>query len=121
MCECSCRWLRAQRGLDGPPLVHRGVRVRGLLERKGEVEDLARVDLAVAEELDQLGQEPAYRRGPAEQVHLGEEQLLAGQRDVVCDADVADVAAGPGGADGLHHRLLRADRLDDRMRAETAG
>ena len=37
------------------------------------------------------------------------------------DADVADVPAGPGGADGLHHRLLGADRLDDRVRAEPVG
>ena len=29
------------------------------------------------------------------------------------DADEADVPAGAGGADGLHHRLLGADGLDD--------
>ena len=40
---------------------------------------------------------------------------------VVADADVADVAAGPGGADGLHHRFLGADRLDDAVRAEATG
>jgi hypothetical protein len=28
------------------------------------------------------------------------------------DADVADVTAGASGAEGLHHRLLGADRLD---------
>ena len=39
----------------------------------------------------------------------------------VGDADVADVAAGPGGADGLHHRLLGADGLDDGVRAEAVG
>ena len=55
------------------------------------------------------------------QVDVGEEQLLAGQLHVVGDPDVADVAAGPGGADGLHHRLLGADGLDDRVRAEPAG
>jgi hypothetical protein len=52
---------------------------------------------------------------------VGEEQLLTGQLDPVSDADVADIPAGTGGADGLHHRLLRADRLDDRVRAEPAG
>jgi hypothetical protein len=33
-------------------------------------------------------------------------------------ADEADVAARAGGADDLHHRLLAADRLDHRVRAE---
>jgi len=36
------------------------------------------------------------------------------------DADEADVPAWPGGADGLHHRLLRADCLDHRVCAEPA-
>src|SRR4051812_27068529 len=121
MCECSCRWLRAQQRLDRPPLVHRGVRLRCLLKGQGEVEDLAWVDLAVADKLDQFRQEPAYRRGSAEQVHLREEQLLAGQRDAVSDADVADMPAGTGGTDRLHHRLLRTDGLDDGVRAEAAG
>jgi hypothetical protein len=38
---------------------------------------------------------------------MGEEQFFAGQFDAVGDADVADVSAGPGGADGLHHRLRK--------------
>jgi hypothetical protein len=36
----------------------------------------------------------------------------------VCDADVP---AGSGGADGLHHRFLGADRFDDRVGAEPVG
>jgi hypothetical protein len=56
-----------------------------------------------------------------QQVHVGEEQLFPGQLYVVGDADVADVATGPGGADGLHYRLLGADRLDDAVRAEPVG
>lgn len=36
-------------------------------------------------------------------------------------AHVADVAAGPSCADGLHHRLLRADGLDDGVGAEPVG
>ena len=36
-------------------------------------------------------------------------------------ADEPDVPAGSGGADGLHHRLLGADRLDDRVRADPIG
>ena len=55
------------------------------------------------------------------QVHSGEEQLLAGQRDLVGDADVADVPARAGGADRLHHRLLGAHRLDHAVRPEAAG
>ena len=37
------------------------------------------------------------------------------------DADVADVPAGAGGADGLHHRLLGADGLDRGVGAEAVG
>ncbi len=51
---------------------------------------------------------------------MAEEQLVAGQV-AVGDADVADVAAGPDGADGLQHRLAGADGLDDRVHAEPAG
>jgi len=36
----------------------------------------------------------------------------------VGDADVPDVPAGPGGVDGLHHRLLGADGLDHGVRAQ---
>jgi hypothetical protein len=52
------------------------------------------------------------------QVDVAVEQFLAGQGDVVGDADVA---AGSGGADGLHHRFLRADGLDDAVRAGAVG
>jgi len=36
-------------------------------------------------------QKPADGGGTAVQVHVGEEQLLAGQCDVVRDADISDV------------------------------
>src|SRR6266536_602280 len=42
------------------------------------------------------------------------------QLDTVGDADEADVPARAGGVDRLQHRLPGADRLDDRVRAETA-
>jgi hypothetical protein len=45
----------------------------------------------------------------------GKEQLFAVELDAVRDADVAEMATGSGGTDGLHHRLLRADCLDDRV------
>jgi hypothetical protein len=35
--------------------------------------------------------------------------------------DVADMPAGPGGTNGLHQRLLGADRFDDRVGAEPVG
>jgi len=46
------------------------------------------------------------------------EQIHARQRDVAADAYEADVSAGAGSADRLHHRLLRPDRLGDGVRAE---
>jgi hypothetical protein len=52
------------------------------------------------------------------QVDLGEEQLVVWELDIVQDPDEADVPARPGGADGLHHRLLVTDRLDYRVGAE---
>ncbi len=51
------------------------------------------------------------------QVDRSEEQLLTGQLHAVGDPDEADVPAGAGGADGLHHRLVGADRLDHPVRA----
>ena len=59
--------------------------------------------------------------GAAVDVDAGHEELVAGDRDVVGDADEADVAAGAGRADGLHHGLLGADRLDDGVGTEPAG
>ena len=52
---------------------------RGFIEGQLEVEDLARVDLSVPDQLDQIGQEAAHRGGAAVQVDVGSEQLLAGQ------------------------------------------
>jgi hypothetical protein len=110
----------SEQGLDGAPFVHCPVTFGGLLEREGQVEDLAGVDHAPPDELDQFGQEPPDRGWAAVPVYGGEEQLVAGQLDAVGDADVADVAAGTGGTDRLHHRLLGADGFDDRVRAEAA-
>src|SRR5439155_17205081 len=97
-----------QQRLDRPSLIHGSIPLRDLVERQGEVEDLAGVYLAVPDEVDQLGQEAAHRRGTAVQVDVGEEQLVAWDLDVMEDPDVSDVPARPGGADGLHHRLLGA-------------
>jgi hypothetical protein len=55
--------LWPQWGLDGAAFVHGPVAL-GLVERQGQVEDLAGLDLAVADQVDELGQEAAYRGGP---------------------------------------------------------
>ena len=52
---------------------------------------------------------------------MAEEELIAGEV-AVGDADVTDVAAGSSGADELGASTREsADRLDDRMRAESVG
>src|SRR5215212_3432752 len=113
--------LRAQQRLDRAALVHRAVALRHLLQRQAQVEDFAGVDLPVPDQVDKLGQEAPHRGGTAVQVHVREEELLPRDLHVVEHTDEPDVTAGPRRADGLHHRLLRADGLDDRVRAEPAG
>src|SRR5215218_5439454 len=49
------------------------------------------------------------------------EELLPRDLHIVEHADEPDVTACPRGADGLHHRLLRADGLYHRVRPQTAG
>src|SRR5829696_6968254 len=112
---------RPQQRLDRAALVHRAVALRHLLERQVQVEDLAGVDLPVPDQLDKLGQEAPHRGGTAVQVHMREEELLPRDLHVVEHAHEPNVTACPRGADGLHHGLLRADRLDDRVRPETVG
>src|SRR5215218_6246124 len=115
---CRRARLWPQEYLDRLALVHRTVGGGGLVERELEVEDLARVDLAVPDEVDEFGQEAAYRRGAAVHVREAPEQVHAVDGDAVGDADEADMAAGARSVEGLVHRLLRADGLDDRVRAE---
>src|SRR5437867_684529 len=86
------RRLRAQKRLDRSPFVHRLVAGGGVLKRQFEVEDLSWVDLAVPDQVDELGQEAAHRGGPSVEVGKAPEQLHPGQRDLVTDADEADVA-----------------------------
>jgi hypothetical protein len=49
-------------------------------------------------------------------VNVREEQLLTLEFHAVRNADITDVATWSGGADRLHHRLLRADALQYRIR-----
>src|SRR5215203_1231337 len=112
---------RPQQRLDRAALVHRAVALRRLLQRQSQVEDLTGLDLPVPDQLDKLGQKAPNRGGTAVQVHMREEELLPGDLHVVEHAHEPDVTACPRGADGLHHRLLRADGLHDRVRAEPAG
>src|SRR5256885_17196650 len=81
--------LRPQERLDRAALIHRAVTLGDLLERQGEIEDLAGVDLAVAHQVDQLGQEAAYRGGTAVQVDMGEEQLLTLELNPMRDSNIA--------------------------------
>src|SRR4051794_23093337 len=105
----------------GGALVHRSVALRRLVQREGEVEDLAGVDRAVPDELDQPGQVLPDGGRAAVDVDTGHEQLVTGDRDVVEDADETHVTARPGGVDRLHHGLLGTDGLDHRVRAEPPG
>src|SRR6266542_3011770 len=63
-----------QKGLDRAPLVHRTVRLSYLLEWQREIEDSAGIDLLLADQFDQLGQETAYWGGPAVQSDVRVEQ-----------------------------------------------
>ena len=80
-----------------------------MVEGQGQVEDPAGIDLAVPDEIDELGQEAAHRGGTAVQVDLREEQLVVRELDVVREArkgrtvmtngpflDVSLDGAGPG-------------------------
>src|SRR2546427_3336754 len=62
-----------------------------------------------------------YRHGATVQVDVAVEQLLAIEFDAVRDADVAHVAAGAGGTDRLHHRLLRADAVERGVSTDSLG
>src|SRR2546429_4659618 len=91
--------VHGQQRLDGAAFVHGAVALGDLIEGEREVEDLAGIDLAVPDEVDELGKEPADRCGATVQVGVAEEQLGPGE-GAVSDADVADVPAGAGGVDG---------------------
>ncbi|GAA2568447.1 hypothetical protein GCM10010398_67780 [Streptomyces fimbriatus] len=110
---------------DGAALVHRPVAlgdlVQGEGEGEGEVEDLARVDPALEDAADQVGQVAAYGGGAAAQADVGEEQLLPVVGDLVRDADEADVPARPGRVQGLPHGLRGADALQDAVGTDAAG
>ena len=73
--------LRAQQNLDRATLVHRAIRLGYLVERQGQVEDLAWVYLSVPHQVDQLGQEAAHWGGATVEVDMGEEQLVAIELD----------------------------------------
>lgn len=53
-----------EEGLDGSAFVHGPVALGGLFEREGEIEDVARVDVAVVDEVQVLWEEPRTGAGP---------------------------------------------------------
>jgi len=57
--------LRTQQGLDCASLVHRAIALCNLLEWKGQVEDLAGIDRALHDQVNQMWQVSPYRRGTA--------------------------------------------------------
>src|SRR5436190_3854676 len=77
---CGRARSRAQKRLDRAPFVHRFVACGGVAEWELEVEDLSGLDRPVPDQLDQLGQEAAYRRRPAVEVGETPEQVHAGHR-----------------------------------------
>src|SRR5215210_755968 len=105
--------LRVEQHLDRPPAIHRVVPSRRFVERQLEIEHLARVDQAVPDQVDKLGEEASNRCRATVEMDMAEEELVASELDVVRHADVAHMAARAGGANCLHHRLLRANGLDD--------
>ena len=70
--------------------------------------------LRFPDQFDQL----AHRRRSSVEVRKAPEQVDPRQLDAVGGADEADVPARAGGMDRLHHRLLRADGLDDGVRPD---
>jgi hypothetical protein len=115
----SASW--AQQRLDGAALVHRVVALRYLIKRQGQVEHLAGVDFSVPHPVNQFGKVAAYRGGATVEVDVSEEELLAIELDPVRDADLAHGAAPARGTDRLHHRLLRTDTLQYRVRTDSVG
>ena len=89
------RQLRLQQRLDRPTLVHRAVALGDLRQRQYQVEHLSRIDGPVEDEIDQLRQILANRRGATVQMDMREEQLLPIERHTVWHTDVAHVAAWP--------------------------
>src|SRR6266511_1716217 len=91
-------WTASDREQDlgGGALVHCLVALGCPVERQGEVEDLAGGGCAVADQLDQLGQELPYRGGAAVEVTARPEQLIAGDGVVVGHTPDPDMAAGTG-------------------------
>src|SRR3954465_6453773 len=88
-----------EQDLGGSALVHCLVALCCPVERQGQVEDLAGVDCAVPDQLDQLGQELPDRGGAAVDVNARREQLVAGDGDVVGHTHESDVATGTGRVD----------------------
>jgi hypothetical protein len=92
---------RAKEDLDRSPLIHRPITLGRLLERQFKVEDLARIDLTVPDQVHEPGQEAAHRGGASVHVHVGPEQLLPSQLHVMQYPDKTDMPARAGRTDGL--------------------
>lgn len=89
----SGRVSRVEQRRDRGAFVHSAVAVGDLGQREHGVEDFAGVDLAVPDQIDELGQEAAYRGGSAV---LGHEIGRRGARDVTSRGASSAVAPGQG-------------------------
>src|SRR5215207_8801784 len=87
----------AKQRLDRSSLIHGLVSLGGPVERQLEVEYLARVDLALPDQVDQLGEEAPHRGRPPVQMHEAPEQVHPINRDAVADANETDVSSRTGG------------------------
>ena len=66
----------AKESLDRAAFVHRAVALRYLLQRQHEIEYSARIDRAVAHQVDELGEEAAHRSRSTVQVDVRVKQPL---------------------------------------------
>src|SRR2546421_9933497 len=107
--------------LDGAAFVHSGVRVGDAVEVGLVVENASRIDAALEDVAEQLGQVGTGRRGAALYADVAEEHALDRQLDAMGHADVADRRSGSGDAEGRRHRLARADAFERSVDADAAG
>src|SRR4051812_29934720 len=111
-------FLKLDHHLDCLPVVHGAVAVGHAVEIDHAVEDTARLDSAFHHVRHQLLDVSAGRSWPAGNRHVLEEGDVARwNRLVLRNADATDSAPRTGDADGGDHRIVEADALENRMRA----
>ncbi len=82
---------------DGATFVHGAVALCHFGKRKREVEDLARIDLALEDKVDQIGQVPPDGCRSSVKMDMREEELPSIERNAVRDADVGEIPSANSG------------------------